>query len=202
MRNTQRGRESSSPSSGHEAMHVVSGEKDSRPLSRRGFSLVETLVVASISGVIFLTVAVLLAGVLRVSGRSTAAIERQQTWHRLTLAWREDVHAASDVVVEETDDVRSSGNVVMTIRPADETDATIEYIALPGEIVRRTQGKDQAEASSQESFRLPPDEVATFSVDVENNTAMIRWEPRSTDEQPPAASRTLEIIAVIGLDRP
>ena len=141
--------------------------------ARSGFSLIEVVAVIGVSAALLMVVSVLLAGVLQASANNTGAAAWQQTFGRLSRDWRNDVHAANDVVTDE-DSARIGA---------------FEYRADRQEILCIEHF--QQEAGQRESYRLPAGSKVAFLVEKQARFATIRITSNK---------RTISIVAAIGLD--
>ena len=162
--------------------------------SRRGFTLVELLIVLS-AATALLMVATSVLYLLKeadVSTRQRLAFQRSVT--RLARQFREDVHRAG--AIERLPKQPNSPNIA-TWRLAMEGGAAVNYELGAGSL-RRVLIADAT--NTHEDFRLPPGTKAS----IEGPAAETPWATFRIDVTNPATAkmRPVRVEAVLGLARP
>lgn len=114
---------------------------------RRGYTLVEMMIVITAIGMLAVMGAVLIGLLMAAANRGTEEAVVQTTFARLGRQWRSDVHAAAAAGVENLDGTDAAR---VTLRPFE--GPAVTYTALPGSVVRES--GDAAERSRQE-YLLP-----------------------------------------------
>ncbi len=162
--------------------------------SRRGFTLVELLIVLSVTTAMLLigTSVLYLLKQAQVNTRQRLGFERNVT--RLARQFREDVHRAG--AMERLPKTPNSPNVV-TWSLAMEGGMAVHYEVQAGSL-RRVQTADTT--NLHEDFRLPPGTEAS----IEGPAAKTPWATFRLDVTDPttAKMRPVHVEAVLGLDRP
>jgi prepilin-type N-terminal cleavage/methylation domain-containing protein len=166
---------------------------------RRGFTLVEVLVVITVSSVIMGIAVTLLYGLLLTQRTARDHLHRCHELDRLAEQFRRDVHLAT---THNGADLTAGWQCHL---PADRT---VTYRAEPGGLVR-VEHQGQV-VRQRESFALPPNSVA--SIEVTNSRkdgrgpaiASLLVTPAGdnpgTSAQGPPAARPVRIDAVLGRD--
>jgi prepilin-type N-terminal cleavage/methylation domain-containing protein len=109
---------------------------------RRGITLVEMLVVTTVSGVIFSAATVCLHGMYRADQHARQATAHRSAVSRLALQFRTDAHAAATARLLDADGI-------VFVEPSNQT---IEYRSQPGEIVRTVRQEERV--VHRDAFRL------------------------------------------------
>lgn len=115
--------------------------------NRRGYTLVELMIVITAVGMLAVMGAVLIGLLMSATNRGTEAAVVQTTFSRLGRQWRSDVHAAAAADVESVDG-RDGARVIL--QPVD--GPAVTYTGLPGSVLRES--GDGADRSRQE-YLLP-----------------------------------------------
>jgi len=174
--------------------------RPTRPRDRRGYTLVELLLVITVVGVLSATGAVLIGLLMSAESRGTGEIVVQTTFARLGRQLRADVHGAASADVADVGDMEG-GQLNLTGVDG----RNVRYIAATGLVTREVDsGADQ---HSREEYLLP-DGNSRFVID--NEPGIVRLE----HQRPGAAEaetgveglqdvplRKMEIEAALNLDR-
>lgn len=162
--------------------------------SRRGFTLVELLIVLSVAAAMLLvaTSVLYLLKQAQVNTRQRLAVQRSVT--RLARQFREDVHRAG--AMERLPDTPNSPNVVIWSL-AMEAGGTVNYEIGAGSL-RRVQTEKASKL--HEDFRLPPGTEASM-VGPAAETPWATFRLNVTDPTV-AKMRPVQVEAVLGLNRP
>lgn len=135
------------------------------PACRRGYSLVELVVVISVGSVIG-TTAILLLGTLLAADRGARGhLQESASLSRLSRQFRADVAAADDATIEmpsatKGDSPERSSLRLMLHGAGGET---ITYVGEPGRALRKAQG--ESGPNRQESYALPEPFALTFEIE-------------------------------------
>ena len=122
-------------------------------MKRRGFSLLELMVVVALLGVVMAIGGQVLTALFRLQRQSLADIDQRRTLSALALRLREDAHAASESRLVDATKLQLVGGGGQVIEYAIEG-SQIDCRVLQGDqIVRR------------ESFRLPRTSVLNLEID-------------------------------------
>jgi len=161
---------------------------------RRGYSLMELLVVMTMSSVMLSVTVVLFTLLFRIERSGRDHVRHSAVLGRLADQFRRDVHATpvGGVSVGET----------VQFSPA--PDRTITYGTPHGAVIRIERvGSDlvNSEVARRESFVLPSSCSASIESppDAKGPTVTLSIAPR-TDSQPRKPGRTLRIDALLGRD--
>lgn len=159
----------------------------------RGFTLIEVLTVVAVLSMLLSLVAVSLATLLQVGQNSAERLAWQSTWHRLTLEFRADAHAAREATV--------LGDAANALQLKSVGDTTIVY-EIENNAVKRTAKRDDAIVASE--FYLLPEEtraVISLTDGPYGRLATIALGKRGDGDHEHAFTRPLSVEAYVGLDQ-
>ena len=158
---------------------------------RRGFSLIQLLVVMSMLSVMLTFCGVMLSKLFRQHASLTTLTAQTGTWTRLTRDFRQDLHAATSAEISGAD----RRNLLLTVGEqrihwtvaADEIHRTVETV---GRETEQTPGERYVLANSVSRFEVKalPSQVASLIVEAGADRNL----------QTPVLKGTVE--AVVGLD--
>ncbi len=161
---------------------------------RRGYSLIETLLVISAMAVVFGLCASMIHGLLRLDRAGRARLNEAATLSRLARQFRQDVRAASTSRSSGKDDPRQE--LVLSVPP----DRAIEYRWSKGRVLRAERAPGRADR--HETYRLPDRAAPRFQVLDEHGVV---WVSLGLDRKPDIASlipsRGYRVVARLGKDR-
>ncbi len=172
---------------------------------RRGFTLIETLVLMTCVGLILGLCAVTIQLLLRLHADSQARLSAAMVFDRLARQLRTDVHASESARLEATTTkpALTGASLALHLRPAH----SITYTASDRVIAR-----DETLLGKRvrhESYSLPRGQSARFELASEAGLALVKLrlteEPKIGHTEP---GKPLEVVAAVGkyrarsLDRP
>lgn len=165
---------------------------------RRGFSLIETLLAATVASIMFTLMAVGLQYLLRAEAATQAEANTLAVLHHFAQRVRDDVHAAESFSLAESKDAQPTLTLTLTKRRT----IIYDYHPHPAKIRRRV--IEEGRTVARDLFELP-------------RGSRIHWEPppnagpqllaivieRPVGEEPVELRKTRKtrIAAVLGLDR-
>jgi len=153
-------------------------------MKKRGYSLVEMIVVISIGSVLATLAVTLLGTLLRASGTLNEQIHGIATVRRMAEQFRDDAHAALRV-----ENLPKEGeNPVVGLRFQLAPGRTVTY-EFPPKVVERTERIDDA-VHARETFFLPPGTNASAAVSTAASA------PVSAEEKVKEAEATLVALVV------
>jgi len=153
--------------------------------NRRGYSLFELMIVATISSVLLGIALALLHVMLRSHGADRDHVRHLEVLHRLASQFRRDAHAARDCTP-----LPSAGPRGVSFALAAGSTATYE---IGGGNISRTL-RSAEKTVGQETFRLAPDTSATLDME-QGPPRMIALVIGG-----PQPSRALRIVALLAMD--
>jgi prepilin-type N-terminal cleavage/methylation domain-containing protein len=176
-----------------EICHLTSEPKN----RRRGWTLVELLVVSAVLTLLLAIVASATHTMYRSQRSTRRDVTSRRILTRLSLQLRQDVHAARQAEVEPSDGDEQAARITLERAPRQ----TIQYVfhGDRGEIERIVlAGESQA---ARDTFPLPPNSSATFKVVGEPTShVVVLTIQQLVVGQPDAGERTLQTQAALGLD--
>ena len=170
---------------------------------RRGFTLIELMVVIAIISVIFSLVGAVFQRLFLSEQSAMRAALVEQTVSRLADQFRRDIHAAT---FAEIDTQREGATGSLGLFEANRDQPAIVYVVLTDEVIREQRAAD-ATVSHREVFRLPEcrisfatqvaeAEVSFISLSIARQHSTITPQPQATRPY-----RTLAVEAALGRDR-
>lgn len=166
---------------------------------RRGWTLIELLIVCSITGVLSVTGVVTIGLLLSAEGRGADALVHQTTVSRLSARFRDDVHAANTATIEDSNGAEQDRLVLQRI-----DGGTTTYQVADGALERRVDGG--ARDGSRERYRLPENSIR-FESNEDGIVRLVIVVPRqvlsdsAAGELPPPASLRIAVEAAVAWDR-
>jgi type II secretory pathway pseudopilin PulG len=164
-------------------------------VSRRGITLIETLIIVTMVGAVLGLCAVLIQLLGRLNSDARARATALTSLERLARQLREDAHASATAELQEKAAAQPAG---LRLLPAPRR--SIAYLAQPAEVVRTE--SDGGNIVRREAYRLPDDGNARFMLRTDGPCRLIVLVLRRMSEggtlDPP---RPLEIVALLGKDR-
>lgn len=121
-------------------------------LPRRGYNLVELLVVISIGSMILGSVAVMLHGMYRADRGARSDLESSVNLDRFAARFRADAHAAASAEVKDAALVFKDG-----------AERSVEYKYVSGQVERTVRSGNETE--HRDSFRLSSDVAVQWNVE-------------------------------------
>ena len=169
---------------------------------RRGFTLIELMVVIAIISVIFSLVGAVFQRLFLSEQSAMRAALDEQTVSRLADQFRRDIHAAT---FAEIDTQREGATGSLGLFEANRDQPAIVYVVLTDEVIREQRAAD-ATVSHREVFRLPEcrisfatqvaeAEVSFISLSIARQHSTITPQPQATRPY-----RTLAVEAALGRD--
>jgi prepilin-type N-terminal cleavage/methylation domain-containing protein len=160
---------------------------------RRGFSLIEMLVVITIGATLSGIAVLMLHALLRSHNTGREHLEYARTINRLAEQFRADVHAMQQAMP-------AGDEMVFELSPLPANDTIIRYKCLERRIDRsELQG---GQIVSQDSFMLPLDMAASIKTELQQDVSIARIAISPKDNISPKLYRAapIRIEAVLGRD--
>jgi prepilin-type N-terminal cleavage/methylation domain-containing protein len=155
---------------------------------RRGFTLIETLVVMAVLTILLSMGIALVAGMMRLERMTARSMAAHMAVSRLIDQWRDDVHTASELL--KSHQTQQAGPSCLILKNGD---SIIVYTATAGRIDRVTTG--------------PGPRLERYALPTDSSTA--RFERRGTtvalvidDTLRENVNQRSDSVAVLGLDLP
>lgn len=139
------------------ALHSVRTSRCSRPQSRPGFTLLETVIAVALLSALLTMSAQLLHTLLLTSDQTHRLLTDQNTYQRLSVQLRQDAHRATAVRLEPSTTPTAPPQLIF-----EQGDSQIVYQQLARGIERTTQRREQS-SSHRDVFHLP---VKTVEVEL------------------------------------
>jgi prepilin-type N-terminal cleavage/methylation domain-containing protein len=158
---------------------------------RRGYNLIEMIVVMTIGTVLMGIGVTLLAVLLKAEQNGRSHVEHNASLARLDDQFRGDVHAAA---VRPAADQKQLGVWQWTLADGH----AVKYACKPGVVDREEW--DENKIIGRDSFYLPKDASATIAVEAKGAAACVRLVVILA-EPPAADGREIRIEALLGRDR-
>lgn len=168
--------------------------------SRRGYALVELVVVISVGSLIGTAAAVLLGMLLAADRGSRRHLHESHTLCRLAQAFRADAAAAERAKLEPAPpgDGKTSRQAAARLQFSLPGGESVTYVAEPGRVLRRQSGG--LSADRQESFVLPDSPPVQLGVETGPTFSVARLQWNSGQDARRARSGW-RIEATVGRDR-
>jgi prepilin-type N-terminal cleavage/methylation domain-containing protein len=162
-------------------------------MKRRAFTLIEMLVVITVSSALMGVAIVMLVALLKSEGSSRHHLEFCNILNRLDDRFRDDVHAAAQAALGEKGDA-----LELTMPEPGKT--LVRYRLLPGEISREE--VEGGKTLRQESYSLPEEVKASFEQkqDGTQSILILHVEPKPVIDSK-IHYPTMSIEAVLSKDR-
>lgn len=144
----------------------------SRCNAPRGYTLLEVLVVVSISSVLLSLIGATLVGVQRASRNAAEGLAQQQRLDRLAAFWRDDVHAARSVQTDPDKGAEESERQQAAARLVLAQGEFIEYSFDTGAVSRKHFRGDEIVA--RDAFPLEHAAAVEFDFDAHSKLATMR----------------------------
>ena len=172
------------------------------PICRRGYSLVELIVVMSVGSVIGTTAIMLLGALLAADRGARGHLQESASLSRLSRQFRADVAAADDASIEvppaTKGDSLERSFPRLTLHGA--SGETITYAGEPGRALRKAQG--ESGANRQESYALPEPLALTFEIESTSPQRIVTMALAAGDDQQASSARLgWRVEAALGRDR-
>jgi prepilin-type N-terminal cleavage/methylation domain-containing protein len=175
-----------------------SARRAMRAAQRRGFTLIEVVLVVGMASVILGAIGVVLHGVWRADLTARRHGTTMSSLAAVAAQFRRDVHAGQiDSSAPLAGDSLADGLVI-----ALPDDQAIEYRAAAGGITREVRGGGQI--SHRETYALPSGATAGWRRSAADSLPLVSLlvdRPREANQSALAGRRVLRIDAVVGLDQ-
>ena len=164
-------------------------------LTRRGYSLVECLVVISLVGVTLSTITLTLHGLRRGDLNARDELRHELAIDRVVTLLRQDVHRANAAtLVPEPKLAESAKTLQLTFG----SNRSVEYSLAGDEVVRSLREGDQIEQS--DSFSIRSASAGSWQMDTARERPLVTmWLPLSGKQA--IKSRMCRFCAVVGLEK-
>jgi prepilin-type N-terminal cleavage/methylation domain-containing protein len=159
-------------------------------MSRRAVSLIEMLVVISVSAVLMGVATTMLFTLMQATRNGSNHVSQAATVARLADQFRSDVHAALPSVATDAP-AKDQWQFALA------TDTAVIYKALPGEIQRHEQVAGKL--IRQESYLLPADTTAEIAIRADAAPPMASLIVSPSGPNAPAG-REIRVDAALGID--
>lgn len=169
------------------------------PPIRRGVSLIELVITMTVAGVVLMMGMGTLHLLIDTEDNFVHSLKRRQTVSQLAKAFRNDIHAARDVIWTQPQEESEAGQLTLKLAEDQQVRYTIEKHNLV-----RTETKNQ-ETLQSARFRFSAGTEISFDPEATDRVAVvIRGAPPSSHSSVPgdsgAPKRELRIQAVIARD--
>jgi prepilin-type N-terminal cleavage/methylation domain-containing protein len=160
---------------------------------RRGASLIEVMVVISITGIMISAAGVCLHGLYRIDQQVRETAVQRWAFHRLSLQLRMDAHAARQARLQD-----GGPGSQPTLRLDGPGQQSVEYRAEPEAIVRTVRQADQV--LHTETYAIGRRTTVAWRVDSEEVQAVcLELTQQAPEAREPSAVTHQRVQAVIGL---
>ena|SRR5688572_2243455 len=160
-------------------------------MKRRGFSLLEMMVVIALLGVVMAIGGQVLTALFRLQRQSLADIDQRRTLSALAMRLREDAHAASEARLVDAEKLQLVGSGGQITEYAVE-ESQLHSRVLRGDVVER-----------RESFRLPRTSALKLEIErsdgIDGRLVRIVVEPSGVVSRLEPAALSAVIEAAVGI---
>lgn len=156
--------------------------------TRRGFTLVELMIVITLFALALSAVAILLKGVLQANRTAENHRAITRSIQRLAIQFRDDIHSASAVNLKD--------NELIAHVPQTQNSTTYQ---VDGNSIHRIEALGQQ--VNRDEFELPSGAIATFDDDVDGTrslASLVLTYPLNSSQPKFSNRRTLRIEAAVG----
>jgi len=169
----------------------MSGKQRVRIPTRRGVTIVETIVLMTVVAAILGLCVLLLQLLMKLDVESRARVEASSALGRLSSQFRQDLHSATRAEV-----IGRSGHRALRIQLT--AGRTVEYLVPEKTQVLRVE-TEEGKPVRREQYEVPRSDPITVALDVEGDRQLARLTlQRRVTREPDERPKPFEIVASVG----